>query len=90
MFFSIQYYAAGALLTQKDARGRTAVHWAAAFSVQVLEELLLSSPGSFHKCLFILDEDGYSPLGSAIRTANLEAVQFLMGTAFLYLSQILL
>uniref|UniRef100_A0A1I7X633 ANK_REP_REGION domain-containing protein n=1 Tax=Heterorhabditis bacteriophora TaxID=37862 RepID=A0A1I7X633_HETBA len=67
----------GSDLCKQDAQGKTVVHWAAASSLAILEEI--SSASSFHKCLEILDGDGLSPLGSAIRSSNFETVQLLMG-----------
>ncbi|PAV57720.1 hypothetical protein WR25_15841 [Diploscapter pachys] len=70
----------GACLTQKDAYGRTVVHWAAEKNANVLKELVtVSKPTEIQKCLEEVDGDGISPLGAAIKAANLDAVKILMG-----------
>ncbi|KHJ94050.1 ankyrin repeat protein [Oesophagostomum dentatum] len=69
----------GADLCQKDAMGRTVVHWAGANSASTLKDL--SNEASFNKAVGVQDESGMSPLALAIREANFESAKILMGTA---------
>ncbi|VDK84987.1 unnamed protein product [Cylicostephanus goldi] len=69
----------GADLCQKDATGRTVVHWAAANSASTLKDL--STEAAFSKAMTVLDESGHSPLACAIREANSESVAILMACA---------
>ncbi|EPB66476.1 ankyrin repeat protein, partial [Ancylostoma ceylanicum] len=87
----------GADLCQRDAMGRTVVHWAAANSASTLKvqhafarnivlriELLfqeLSTESAFSKAVTVQDEFGCSPLALAIREANFESTKILMGSA---------
>ncbi|KAE9414431.1 hypothetical protein Angca_003644, partial [Angiostrongylus cantonensis] len=66
----------GADLCQKDAMGRTVIHWAAANSPSTLKEL--SSEVSFTKATEIRDEYGMIPLAVAIHEANFESTKILM------------
>jgi Ankyrin repeats (3 copies) len=57
----------------QDDRGRTALHRAVADNDKTIVELLLDSklrPGDQTLDLNIVDEDGYSPLGLALRDEN--------------------
>ncbi|RCN25313.1 ankyrin repeat protein [Ancylostoma caninum] len=69
----------GADLCQRDAQGRTVVHWAAANSASTLKEL--STEAAFSKAVTVQDEFGCSPLALAIREANVESTKILMGSA---------
>ncbi|KAJ1365229.1 Ankyrin repeat and FYVE domain-containing protein 1 [Parelaphostrongylus tenuis] len=66
----------GADLCQKDAMGRTVIHWAAASSPSTLKEL--SSEALFIKAMEIQDEYGMVPLAVAIHEANFESTKILM------------
>ncbi|EYC14399.1 hypothetical protein Y032_0040g182 [Ancylostoma ceylanicum] len=68
----------GADLCQRDAMGRTVVHWAAANSASTLKEL--STESAFSKAVTVQDEFGCSPLALAIREANFESTKILMGS----------
>ncbi|KAL6738059.1 hypothetical protein Aduo_011651 [Ancylostoma duodenale] len=68
----------GADLCQRDAMGRTVVHWAAANSASTLKEL--STEAAFSKAVTVQDEFGCSPLALAIREANFESTKILMGS----------
>ncbi|KAK6746705.1 hypothetical protein RB195_000152 [Necator americanus] len=69
----------GADLCQRDAMGRTVVHWAAANSASALKDL--SNETSFGKAVTVQDEHGLTPLALAIRNANFESTKILMESA---------
>ncbi|KAK6746704.1 hypothetical protein RB195_000152 [Necator americanus] len=69
----------GADLCQRDAMGRTVVHWAAANSASALKDL--SNETSFGKAVTVQDEHGLTPLALAIRNANFESTKILMACA---------
>ena len=46
------------------------------------ELVTVSKPTEIQKCLEEVDGDGISPLGAAIKAANLDSVKILMGMCY--------